>query len=218
MFLVSSTLEKSGRWDFPKLQLALTNDLEAIQKEAFVLSLVANCKEIVAIKYYSLDERRSQVALQAALCVKPPSIMPKKRVPIHLKESVLVEEVRFYMNQMGLTKEALSMMAEECEVPLEDLLSLLSSDSHCPPIEQGDIEHFIKWLVPDENAVEVHESMWKRFQTFLKWMTKHVNVYAYEIAYESLGKILKAVRESTLRVLNKLAEVNKERAETAYQQ
>ena len=119
IFLISGKLRNIGNWDFPDLSKKLIESIPEIKRDALILSLQCNSKEIINRKCEVLRRRIWKVAGWSALG----GAIPLPVVPPVIDTGVMVHEVREYIQQLGLDEETLKSLSERHRVELNNLIA-----------------------------------------------------------------------------------------------
>ena len=117
IFLISGRLSDIGRWDFPKLQEALISKMPDIKQEALTLSLHCNSKEIIRRKCEILWGRIWKVVGVSAAA----STLDVPGVPLAIDTAVMLKEIEFCKQQLGLDERTLASLSKQTNTSLNFL-------------------------------------------------------------------------------------------------
>lgn len=109
VYLISGCLNMIDRWDFEKLQLAITTELPDIKKNALTLSLQGYTTELIQRKYSLMEERIVYYAALSALG----AVIPVGGVSIAVDTSLLLVMVREFADGFMLSADQLQALHGE---------------------------------------------------------------------------------------------------------
>ena len=116
VFLISN--RHKDKYDFSGLINAMLNDLPLAQKEAFILSLPSNLKDIIKRKVEVLRGRIWKAASASAAV----AAIPAPGLSVVFDSALLMKEINFYKSQLGIpdenSKEFQGMNSEKKQISL----------------------------------------------------------------------------------------------------
>ncbi|CAF0785600.1 unnamed protein product [Adineta steineri] len=113
-FLISGRLNYTSRFDFPLMCSSLLRDYPGLKRQAMILAMSSNCKEVIRAK---VDILRGQTWVAAAVSAAVAS-PPIPGLSIMFDFSLTVGFVIFYKKQLGLDDESLARIAEIHHIPV----------------------------------------------------------------------------------------------------
>jgi hypothetical protein len=116
VYLISSLLENTSRWDFPRLCTDLIASFPALKRQAFVLAMSPICVTLIRAKIVELKKRIWIVATASAAVAAIP--IPFASVGFDL--TACIQETKVYRKQLGLTETALHQLSERHQIPFEN--------------------------------------------------------------------------------------------------
>ncbi len=125
IFLISTKLKDIRRWDFPALYKKLIESIPEIKREALILSLQCNSKEIINKKCEILRSRAWRVAALSAMF----GAIPVPGVGFIFNLSIIEEEIVEYKKQLGLDNQTLKNLAEHYKVDEGKLIAMVAVDN-----------------------------------------------------------------------------------------
>ncbi|XP_060591131.1 interferon-gamma-inducible GTPase 10-like [Ruditapes philippinarum] len=182
-------------FDFNKLQSNLIEDLPQLKREAIVFSIITKTDGMMLQKKKELEKRIPRISLISAAT----GAMPIPGFNVIVDFGLMLEEVDFYRDQFGLTKDAINRTAEMLGMREEELRRNLK-------MKELLIDYTVKGLMAFCQTLFIAEAL----EEVAKFMLPILgSVAAGAISYKStqywLKKILEGLYQDALEINKKLS-------------
>ncbi len=124
VFIISGKIKNVAKWDFPELSKRLVEDMVGMKRQAMILTISANSKELIEEKYKAL-RFRIYVTAGAFVTGKETLTRPGHIVAADIK--VLLDEVSIYRMQLSLDAKSLERLSDTHEIPMHQLQACVYS-------------------------------------------------------------------------------------------
>ncbi|CAF0718904.1 unnamed protein product [Adineta ricciae] len=121
VYLISGRLKNYTKWDFPKLVQNLIENAPDLKREALIHTISANSHEAVEQKGALIRSRIFKVALASAGL----AAVPVPGLSICCDVVLMIREIRLYLKDFGVDKEAIESLSKRLGINLEDLLEVV---------------------------------------------------------------------------------------------
>ncbi|CAF0808595.1 unnamed protein product [Didymodactylos carnosus] len=136
IFLLSTKFAHSNKWNFPQMITSLVKDYPSLKREAIIISITANCKDIIREKVNVLRNRIWMFAL--ANCLG--GVVPIPGASVAADLAVVGAALFTYKQNLGLDDESLKILAESYNVTVGTIeLQLASSAVYSAYFVGGDL-------------------------------------------------------------------------------
>ncbi|KAH3726391.1 hypothetical protein DPMN_052253 [Dreissena polymorpha] len=113
-------------FDFERLANTLVYKVNALKRDALVLSISPFTEEIVAAKVDALKRRFNDVSKCAAVA----AVNSKREKGERSEIDILKEEMLMYKRQLGIDAQSLNVVASKFEIDIEEIYVSLNSETH----------------------------------------------------------------------------------------
>ncbi len=124
LFIISGKIKNVTKWDFPELNKRLVQDMIGIKRQAMILAISANSKELIEEKYKAL---RSRIYVTAGAFTTAKQTYPRPCRTVTDDIQLLLDEVGMYRTQLSLDEKSLDRLSDAHNIPLQQLQACVYS-------------------------------------------------------------------------------------------
>ncbi len=202
VYIISGKIKHTARWDYPRLLDDMVSKTSGLQRHAMVLSLTANSRRIIELKYEIM--KGETIALAIGTCVAMSILGNLITYANALQEDtaeveMFLKDVNAFKERFNLNDEMLSEISQQYGIPLPKLLAAIK-----PVMETTD-----RSIQAISNSVAPRNTLEKIVHAIPivgNWTSAGAATYRYK---KYISKILKDMKEAALRVQDLVEEVSK---------
>ncbi|CAF1002954.1 unnamed protein product [Didymodactylos carnosus] len=193
VYLVSGHLRNRLLYDFGRLNETIIRDYPTLKQESMILSMTVSCKEVLLAKIIQLKSRIWLVAGASAAVAS----IPVPFLSLGFDATIIIKEVEFYRQQLGLDRAALEKLAQVHRLSIEKIEKELS--------EVFPLQHLtaLRKFVLDFCKKEAIGATTEEFARFVPYVgTMIASGISFGVCFLVLTKILARMEQAALKIID----------------